>query len=247
MSDSVRDQSIVTGLPSVSNLFKSSWKTYTKSWKLYVLLVLLPLIATLIILGLAAAIIGTILAVSGGDITPGRVALMVPPGLVAIVGLIIVNTLSQVGFIKAIQANGDTNIRELIRSSWPLLWQFLILSFLVGITVFFGIALLIIPGIIFAVWFMFSSFILVNEGTTGRAAMRRSKYYVKGQFWGILGRLSLLILVLILFSSLLSSIDDPVISGLTQVIASFIINPFSLIYAYKLYQGAKASTASALT
>lgn len=50
------------------------------------------------------------------------------------------------------------------------------------LAVFGGLILLIIPGIVFMLWFVFAPIIVVLEGRSSVAALRRSKMLVKGYF-----------------------------------------------------------------
>jgi hypothetical protein len=68
----------------------------------------------------------------------------------------------------------------------------LLLYYLVSIG---GFILLIIPGIIFSVWFAFTPAVVVLEGIGGRAALRRSRALARGHFFRIAGYL-LTVLVL---------------------------------------------------
>lgn len=68
----------------------------------------------------------------------------------------------------------------------PSLYGTLILA---GLTVMLGIALLIVPGILFYFWYIFVPTIFVVEGKNGLAAMRRSKALAKvdlGRIFGFL-------------------------------------------------------------
>ncbi len=229
-------------LPSLGELFSSSWTLYKSSWKLLVWLILLPILVTIAIVVIIGIIIATILAVSNGQITADRIPLLIPPALVAVVILMIVNSMGQIALIKAIVLDGKAKTNELIKTSWGLAGRFILLQLLVGLVILLGLVLLIIPGIIFSIWFMFSSYVLVTENIGGIAALKRSRSYAKGKFWGILGRVSLLTLVILLISWITSLSDNQAISIIIQLVTTFIIAPIATIYTFKLYQGAKAST-----
>ena len=62
--------------------------------------------------------------------------------------------------------------------------------------VILGGSVLLIPGIIFAVWFVFTSPIVILERMTYTRAMRRSRQLVKGHWWRIF-------LTLLVFSALI--------------------------------------------
>lgn len=55
-----------------------------------------------------------------------------------------------------------------------------------------GFVLLIIPGIVLAILFLFSQFVLVEEEYRGLNALMISREYIKGYAWSVFGRLLLL-------------------------------------------------------
>lgn len=76
-------------------------------------------------------------------------------------------------------------IKKSLASIWPVIWV-LILS---ALAIFGGFILLIIPGIIFSVWFAFSIYAIVLDGKTGGQALKFSKHLVQGRWFGVLWRL----------------------------------------------------------
>lgn len=80
---------------------------------------------------------------------------------------------------------------------WRLVW----LSILTSLIVWGGFVLLIVPGIIVAVYVCLSQIVLVKESQTGLAALLRSRQLVWGNWWAVALRLlgaQLLYFVLIL-------------------------------------------------
>lgn len=71
------------------------------------------------------------------------------------------------------------------RDTVPFLW----VSILVGIITLGGLILLIIPGLIFSVWYFFSLYVFTIDGTRGYAALDSSKKLIKGKFWQVVWRL----------------------------------------------------------
>jgi len=59
----------------------------------------------------------------------------------------------------------------------PLIGTFILTSFAVGI----GMVLLLIPGILFAFWFLLAQHVCVIENLAGSSAMGRSKKLMKGE------------------------------------------------------------------
>ena len=231
-------------LPSIGRLISDSFNLYKSSWKLFVWLVLLPILATIAVVALIGVIIATILAVSGGQVTPARIPLLIPPGLVAIVALAIINAMGKIALVKAIDLKGQTKARDMIKFAWPLVGKYIILQLMVGIVVLVGFVLLVVPGVLFMIWYLFSSIILVVEGLKGREAMKQSKAYIKGKFWGVLGRLVFMIAAIGLLSGIVSAIDNQAVIIVFQLVSTLIIAPIATMYLYHLYQGAKVSYAA---
>lgn len=65
----------------------------------------------------------------------------------------------------------------------PFLW----IGILKGLAIVGGYILLIVPGIIFSVWFLFSSYALILEDKRDVSALKRSKQLVKDHWWYICG------------------------------------------------------------
>lgn len=79
--------------------------------------------------------------------------------------------------------------RALFRNAWRDTPSYLWVAILMGAASFVGTFFLIVPGIIFTVWFFFGSVILVLEGVRGAAALKASKQLVQNKFWPVLWRL----------------------------------------------------------
>ncbi len=91
--------------------------------------------------------------------------------------------------VKRVTAKETLDVKKTFIFAWKNLWKFFLLMILVFLATFGGFVLLIIPGIIFAVWFSFSSFVFVDKGLGVKASMGKSRELVKGRFWAVLGRL----------------------------------------------------------
>jgi len=74
-------------------------------------------------------------------------------------------------------------------------WSYIIANLLVGILIAVGIVLLIVPGIIAMLMFMFSSFIVIDREKGPIESMAMSKLITKGKRWPLLGFVLLLLLI----------------------------------------------------
>lgn len=81
------------------------------------------------------------------------------------------------------------SVRETYGSAWKNLWRFSLLAILTFFIVMGGLILLIIPGIIFGVWYSFSRFIFIEKSSDIKESLFKSKALVSGRFWKIFGRL----------------------------------------------------------
>ncbi len=120
-------------------------------------------------------------------------------------------------------------LRDTLNVGWKKYWKF----FLTGLALFLidliGFVLLIIPGIIFVVWFVFSRFIIIEEPVGIRDALTKSKDLVKGNFWKIFGRLIVFGLFGILVQ-IIVSIVPYVGSALASLFGILFILPSYLLY-----------------
>jgi uncharacterized membrane protein len=74
-------------------------------------------------------------------------------------------------------------------------WSFIIANFLVGILIAIGFVLLIVPGIIAMLMFMFASFIVIDREKGPIESMAMSKLITRGHRWPLLGFVLLLFLI----------------------------------------------------
>ncbi len=80
------------------------------------------------------------------------------------------------------------SLKNIYNLSYSKTFSGIIISILVSLAVGFGTILLIIPGIVFSVWFSFSLYVFVLENKKGTEALSASRQLVKGKFWPILWR-----------------------------------------------------------
>jgi hypothetical protein len=66
----------------------------------------------------------------------------------------------------------------------PFIW----VSIMVTAAVIFGFLLLIVPALIFSVWFAFAANFLIVDDVRGSAALKASKALVAGRWWAVLFR-----------------------------------------------------------
>ncbi len=184
---------------------------------------LLPLFATVLPFLVIGAITG-----AGSELSAGSL-ILIPLGIVGVVVSIAAFVWAQITMVRAVQnvIKGQiTPVGELLRQSWSgKVWQLFLLQVLTALIVGFGILLLIIPGIIFGVWFAFSTYVLILEDRGVTESLGRSRQLVAGHFWTVLGY------------NLLFGIIMMIITGFLQMVVPFIGSLIAMVFSafYSLF------------
>jgi hypothetical protein len=125
----------------------------------------------------------------------------------------------------------------------PLFWSYLGVVLLTLLFVLLWSLLLIIPGLIYSVFYSLVVYVFVFEGLRGRAALRRSQELVRHYWWPVFGR-SLFIGLVVWLASMIIAIpgyfqESGIFSNIWAVvlqIAEFIIGPIVAVYTYQIYR-----------
>ncbi len=170
--------------------------------------------------------------------------------LLVAVPIFVIQIWGQAAIIYVIKDSSENiGAVEAYRRSWhkikPLFWTGLI-SFLiiVGGAMFFAI-----PGIIFAVWFMFASYIVISENISGMDALLKSREYIRGRGWEVFGLFLVMFLIWMGISfgvqfglGIMSMIFSALGLGIVVFAFSFFIwilvalfTPFMMAYSYLIY------------
>jgi len=137
--------------------------------------------------------------------------------------------------VNAVVAGGIPDVRAVYRTAWKNLWKFSLLVMVTFLIVVGGIILLIIPGIVFGVWYSFSRFLFVEKNTGIKESLAGSKALVAGRFWKVFGRF----FVFGLFAILVQIVAGIVPFGLGSVITTM-VGALFILPPYLLYQELKS-------
>lgn len=137
---------------------------------------------------------------------------------------------------------------EAYHQSFNILYLTIWLCFLKSFLTIGAFVFLIIPGIIFSIWFVLGPYVLVNENLKGMNALLKSREYIRGYWWKVFWRLLalgvfFLIVSLVLgfivnlFLSLLLSknITNYVNEFMSALIGSFFFS-FQIVYTFLIYK-----------
>lgn len=240
-------------LPKARQILNEAWVIYRNRFKTLVAITLIPTAGYLlfILLGIIVTAVSVgVLKESTVSIQPWIIAGIIF-SIVVIITLVYFYVWATVAQLYAIkdQAEG-IGWKEAYKRSRPKINPFFSTGLLSGLAVLGGFILFIIPGVIFALWFSQSPYVVVEEGLSNTSALKRSKYYVQGRWSQIFGKLFymgaitlLLYIALAIVLAILASIF-----GLRPENTSWISNVFSVIwtplvtvYGYLLYKYARAT------
>jgi len=85
--------------------------------------------------------------------------------------------------INSLSENQPITLSGSLRAAFEKYPFYFWVTILAGLAILGGLILLIVPGIIFGVWFTFSGYAVILEDREGLSALRRSKQLVKGNGW----------------------------------------------------------------
>ena len=172
--------------PGAIATFKQAFIIYKQRFGVFLVVMIIPAVASLAIVGvmiLGISLIPSILAAGG-------IGLLIFLAVISYLIILISQIWGMTALLYAIKDNQEKiGIIELYRKGWNKILSYWWISFLVVLINFIGFLLLVVPGIIFMVWFSLAPIILIAEDIKGRKALSRSKDYVRGQWGGVLWRL----------------------------------------------------------
>ncbi len=105
-----------------------------------------------------------------------------------------------------------------------MFWRYLLTVLLSGLVIVIGFMLLVVPGIVFSIWFIFTSSVVVLEGLGGTSAMGRSRELARGNA----GKIILLAVLIWILSWLLGvgveALNGLIVSGMedSRVMAALV-------------------------
>lgn len=232
------------------DLIKESWSDYRKNvlkfLEVYVygLVGMIPLFAILL-LALAYGTAG--LAQSASWYTNLILGIITSILLLVSIYLAIVYSIRiKVASILLLK-NNFSSAKENFKESKPYVLKFLGVSLLLVVLIIAWGFALIIPALIFMIYYGFAPYILVAEDKRPFSAIERSYDLVRGYFWPVFGRLVLIAVIGMLVYEIISI---PLPSLEQNDMATFgynvsmnliwaLISPYFLIYSFKLYKSLK--------
>lgn len=226
-------------LTMLETAIKVWWKNLKKIITVYLWGLAFALIPLIIILALAG--IDTFL----GERSP--LSFQIFLAVVSVAGIFLALYFAiraYLGIFLLVKKNYEGQELAIYKETKKIFWPYIGLALLSTVLILLWTLLLIIPGIIYSVFYCLAVYVFFFEDKRGMAAIRRSIKLVSDYWWPVFGRVivvALLMWVIIMLISLpLSYIAKPSFlyyfwSGLVQVV-NMVIGPIVLLFTYQIYQ-----------
>ena len=211
----------VIELRPIGELFKKSWELFKSRFITLIALYLLSIVFLFVLIGIFAGIgylLSTLFPENKNAVIAAGIFTGMIPGFIAMFWVFAAFTFAVV--------DETLGIREALGKGWQRVGAFMWLASLLGFIVTGGFFLLVIPGVIFLVWFVFAQFIIASEDEKGMNAILKSKEYVRERWFDIFLRLFVIWLV----SAILGIVP------LIGPILSLLFFPFTMIFICLIYQ-----------
>lgn len=140
-----------------------------------------------------------------------------------------------VGLINSSLKKGKFSFRELSKSGNKRYWSFILFSIVSGIFMILLFIALIIPGIIFSVYWCLSSYIFLDKKEGILKSLKQSRRMIKRRWWRTFGYALLIGLIVVVFAIMVSVIQLPmiIINGIYIMngtpIPGFLLGIYSLL------------------
>lgn len=244
----------VRKLPSLSTLFKDSWETFKGS-------VLHVFIINLIAFGIYTALFVVFLLISvpigifsimdvlkTNSFSPASISSFVIIGIVALIFLaaLIIVGIAQHAATILIVANYKKHpaVGTTFKKGFAYVLPVFLVNLFIGFLVLGGYFIFVIPGIFLSILFSFVVYEVVLANNSVLGATRRSMTIVLSNFWGILGRMLLWVIIVISIVNIPNAFTwssqgySPSLGGL-QFILQILVGWFGISYGVTLYKQAQ--------
>lgn len=239
-------------LEGVIEMVTSTWKWYLTNIKKFLSIGGLMVGAQIVIAVLALAIIFSAGFMESGFSFTGATVGVILAIVVLGIAMIVLSLWMTVALYTFVIGNDPAmTVRSAYLAARDKIGSYFSTSILVGLYVFLGFLLLIIPGIYWGVLYSLAPLIILAEGP-GVRAMSRSKELIKGYWLDVFIRyivlgITVYILQLVIqtvFKQLGNSLNNiysplQVVANFSDYIGSLFVTPIEIIFTYRLYQRLK--------
>lgn len=229
-------------MPILDNL-ESSAKIWFKNLKKIVLIYLWGLLFAAVPVAIIL-LLGLVLNISDNRTSLGLVIAFMIISIAGFLVAIYFSIRAYMSIFLLVKKNYEGKELEIYKETKDLFWPYLSLTFLTTIFIILWTLLLIIPGIIYSIFYSLAVYVFFFEGEKGMAAVRRSISLVQNYWWEVFGRYLFIGLVFWLVGVVIAApmsfvTEDSFFfqfwGGVVQAI-NFLLGPIVLLFSYQIYQ-----------
>ena len=208
MAKKTNEQDIFTVTGNTFKLIIDSWQALLLNVRTFILLAIIPMVVFL--LAIPFVLIPFFMHGSSRTIG-GFIAFLVVLAALAIAFVFVpAITITQIASAKGQKMEFD----DAIKQARPIVWRYLGLTLLTGLSVVLGLVLLIIPGLLAAFFFSMATYIFLDKKTGVTEAMRKSYELVKNNW--------VLVLSLFVVNAVVSAVSYiPIVGWIISMALSF--------------------------
>jgi len=225
-------------ISGVGELFRNSWEYYKDHSLNLILLALISLLGFIPLM-----LVGILGSKILEQMTISNILLVIVMAILFLAVLLF-------GVYVAISAEAGIMVylKTIYQKGVPKVWEAFnvarkkyIISYLgagivYGVLVILWSLLFIVPGIIFLVFYLFGTWVVVFKDKKALSSLEKSVELIRGYWWAVTGRLLLLYVIIYFVIFVLNAViqHDPLAGIITQIF-SFLIGPFVVFYFYIIF------------
>ncbi|MFA6525963.1 MAG: hypothetical protein WCT26_00930 [Candidatus Buchananbacteria bacterium] len=243
----------------IRDLIKSSLSDYRQNWQKFAYLLIIPLLITYL------ASIGSFALSNFANTSVWPWQLSVAAGVVFLVLIVafaylyVLTYISEFLLLKDLsQEVNFSNLREWYKKAQPYFWISVAVSLIFTLLAVIGFILVIIPGIIFCIFYGFTIYAVIFEDHKFEGAFGRSRELVRGYWWAVFGRFvgagAIVYVAYIIIGGIFAGIiwlialalhlqsNEALFKLMYDLLSVFIglaAGPLSMIYTYKIFKSLK--------
>lgn len=234
----------IPSLPGATEIFSQAWTIYKQRLGTFLGILIIPILSAAAVLAIFSGSLVSSIFLFFSKFSLAGIGLFI---LLAILFFIINFTgqiWGQTALLYAIKDSQEKiGVVESYRRGWRKIISYWWVSLLVGLITTGGFFLLVVPGIIFSIWFSLATFILIAEDLTGMKALLKSREYVRGK-WGSIFWRFLFINGLSLVASapifIFSFLKIPFTEEASRFIIGLFLTPLVTTYSFLIYSNLRA-------
>ena len=247
----IEDKKQIAELAPIGDLLEKTWGLYKQAVKQLIQLGLIPIIGLFPFGVILVMLFIVYLKDKENFFTPFNIIIFGLLGIAAIIFMFYLSLASKIGSMLLVRNfSKEKGIFSLVRESHGYMLKYIETSVICALVVLAGVILFVIPGIIFAVYYGFSSWVVVFEGKSGMEALKRSKKMVSGRWMEVAVRVFAIGVFYFILSALVSALSNiykgSELAGIIESVFSFSANialaPFMFIFYYFLYKDLSEKT-----